>query len=107
MLFMGLISCAVWQTAVMRACAAESADVVKRLYKWSSLGFVMRCVLPQFLGICALTYFYQNPELRGQFFAGDGLQGFFAFFVYFGAFVLQSISYSFYFRIELKELSHR
>ncbi len=71
MLFMGLISCAVWQTAVMRACAAESAEVVKRLYKWSSLGFIMRAVLPQFLGICALTYFYQNPELRGQFFAGD------------------------------------
>ncbi|MCP5021400.1 MAG: sodium:solute symporter family protein [bacterium] len=72
MLFLGLISCAVWQTAVMRACAAESAEVVRRLYKWSSLGFIMRCVLPQFLGICALTYFFQNPELHGQFFTGDG-----------------------------------
>jgi SSS family solute:Na+ symporter len=72
MLFVGLISCAVWQTAVMRACAAESADVVRRLYKWSSLGFVMRCVLPQFLGICALTYFFQHPEVGSHFFTGDG-----------------------------------
>ncbi|MDF1837570.1 MAG: sodium:solute symporter family protein, partial [Planctomycetota bacterium] len=71
MLFVGLISCAVWQTSVMRACAAESADVVRRLYKWSSLGFIMRCVLPQFLGICALTYFFQNPDVGTHFFAAD------------------------------------
>lgn len=72
MLFVGLISCAVWQTSVMRACAAESAETVRRLYKWSSLGFIMRCVLPQFLGICALTYFFQNPELKGMFFGPEG-----------------------------------
>ncbi|SVC50836.1 uncharacterized protein METZ01_LOCUS303690, partial [marine metagenome] len=52
----GLVSCAVWQTAVMRACAAESTEVVKKLYMWSSIGFLIRFMVPQFLGICALTY---------------------------------------------------
>ncbi len=72
MFFLGLISCAVWQTAVMRACAAESTAVVKRLYKWSSIGFVVRSVIPMFLGICAMTYLWQNPELKGFFFQDDG-----------------------------------
>ncbi|MCA9001590.1 MAG: sodium:solute symporter family protein, partial [Planctomycetes bacterium] len=71
MFFLGVISCAVWQTAVMRACAAESTEVVKKLYKWSSIGFVIRNVLPQFLGICALTYLFQNPDLKDTFFT-DG-----------------------------------
>ena len=52
----GLVSCAVWQTAVMRACAAESTAVVKKLYMWSSIGFLIRFMVPQFLGICALAY---------------------------------------------------
>ncbi|MDF1729333.1 MAG: hypothetical protein P1U53_16455, partial [Sulfitobacter sp.] len=29
------------------------------------------CVLPQFLGICALTYFFQNPDVGTHFFAAD------------------------------------
>lgn len=72
MFFVGIISCAVWQTAVMRACAAESTAVVKRLYKWSSLGFVIRSVLPMFLGVCALTYAAQDPTLRALFFGSEG-----------------------------------
>ena len=67
MFFMGVISCAVWQTSVMRACAAESVQVVRRLYIWSSLGFVVRNMIPQFLGICALVYFANNAELRAAF----------------------------------------
>ena len=38
----GIVGCAVWQTAVMRACAAESPAVVKKLYIWSSIGFLVR-----------------------------------------------------------------
>ena len=68
----GLVSCAVWQTSVMRACAAESVAVVRRLYKWSSIGFLIRFMVPQFLGICALTYFYNAPEVRGFFFDETG-----------------------------------
>ncbi len=64
----GIVSCAVWQTAVMRACAAESTKVVKRLYVWSSIGFMIRFMIPQFLGICALVYLVQDDDGRRAFF---------------------------------------
>ena len=68
----GLVSCAVWQTAVMRACAAESTEVVKRLYVWSSIGFMIRFLVPQFLGICALVFFWQHEAAKAMFFLPDG-----------------------------------
>ena len=47
MLFVaGLVSAAVWQTAVMRSCAAENERVVRRMYIWSSIGFLVRFLLP-------------------------------------------------------------
>jgi len=70
-LIAGLVSCAVWQTAVMRACAAESTQVVRRLYIWSSIGFLIRFIIPQFLGICALAYFWHHADGRAVFFAAD------------------------------------
>ena len=71
MFFVMLISCNVWQTAVIRACSAESVEVVRRLYIWSSIGFMVRFIIPNFLGICALTYFLANPELADYFFDAD------------------------------------
>ena len=68
----GIVSCAVWQTAVMRACAAESTKVVKRLYAWSSIGFMVRFMVPNFLGICALVYVSQHPGLRDVFLPTEG-----------------------------------
>ncbi len=59
----GLVSCAIWQTAVMRACSAESTAVVKRLYVWSSLGFLIRFMIPNFLGVCALVFLTQHESL--------------------------------------------
>lgn len=67
MFFLGLVSCAVWQTAVIRACAAESIDVVKRLYVWSSIGFLIRFLLPYFFGISAFVFVVQNESLRSIF----------------------------------------
>ncbi|MEM9412048.1 MAG: hypothetical protein AAGA30_13100, partial [Planctomycetota bacterium] len=55
-------------TAVMRACSLESADAVKRMYLWSSIGFMIRFIIPQFLGICALAYFLQHQNLTDYFF---------------------------------------
>ncbi len=72
MVFLGLVSCAVWQTAVLRACAAESTAVVRKLYVWSSVGFLVRCIVPQFLGICALAYFWSDPEWKAIFFDESG-----------------------------------
>jgi len=41
MCFLGLVSCAIWQTAVMRALAAESKAVVRKQYMWSSVSFLI------------------------------------------------------------------
>ena len=68
----GLVSCAVWQTAVMRACAAESTAVVRRLYMWSSIGFLIRFMVPNFLGVCALAYFWHSDIGRQLFFTPEG-----------------------------------
>ncbi len=68
----GLVSCAIWQTAVMRACSAESIEVVKRLYIFSSIGFMVRFMIPQFLGVCALAFLWNHPEARAYFFDSSG-----------------------------------
>lgn len=68
----GLVSSTIWQTAVMRASSAESEEVVRNLYKWSSVGFLIRFLLPQFLGICALAYFMDIPEARSELLTPDG-----------------------------------
>jgi SSS family solute:Na+ symporter len=69
----GICSCAVWQTAVVRACAADSTETVRRLYAFSSIGFLIRFLIPQFLGICALAYFWQHPTAKGIFFTSEGV----------------------------------
>jgi len=67
MFFLGIVSCAIWQTAVIRACAAESTKVVKKLYTFSSLGFLIRFLIPNFLGICAFVYMAHSVELKAIF----------------------------------------
>ena len=68
----GIVSCAVWQTAVMRACAAESTAAVKRIYVWSSVGFMVRFMIPQFLGVCALAFLWKHPQAHSFFFDAAG-----------------------------------
>ena len=72
MFFMGLVSCAVWQTAVIRACSAKSTGIVKRIYTLSSLGFLIRFLIPYFFGICALVFIAGNETLRGVFLSAEG-----------------------------------
>jgi SSS family solute:Na+ symporter len=71
MFFLGLVSCAIWQTSVIRACSAESTKVVKKLYIWSSIGFLIRFLIPNFLGIAALVYIVHDEQLNSYFF-GEG-----------------------------------
>ncbi len=69
----GLIACAVWPTAVMRVCAAKDTGVVRRLYLWSSIGFMTRFIIPQFLGICALAYMWSLRDGVGDlYFTSSG-----------------------------------
>jgi len=61
MFFLGLVNCAIWQTAVIRACSADSIRTVKRLYTFASVGFLIRFLIPYFFGICAFVYI-AGPE---------------------------------------------
>jgi SSS family solute:Na+ symporter len=67
MLFLGLVNCAIWQTAVIRACSAESVKTVKRLYTFASVGWLIRFLLPYFFGISALVFIAKHPTLKGVF----------------------------------------
>ena len=74
MFFLGLVSCAIWQTAVIRACSADSIRTVKRLYTFASVGFLIRFLIPYFFGICAFVYIVQpeHESLKGIFLPEGG-----------------------------------
>lgn len=63
MLFLGLVSCALWQTAAIRASSAEDQQVVRKTYTWGALGFLIRFMIPYFWGICALAFLAANLRL--------------------------------------------
>lgn len=65
----GLVSCAVWPTAVARALAMESVTAVRKQYTLSSISFMVRFLLPNFWGICALVFILNEaPDLEAVFF---------------------------------------
>ncbi|CAG0966465.1 Sodium/proline symporter [Phycisphaerales bacterium] len=67
MFFLGLISCAVWQTAAIRASSAEDTAAVRKTFTWGSIGFVIRFMVPYFWGICALVWIASRPEMSAIF----------------------------------------
>jgi SSS family solute:Na+ symporter len=72
MAFLGLVSCALWPTAVARALAMESTQAVKMQYRWSSLSFSVRLLVPYFWGICAFVFITTRaPDLVPLFDLGD------------------------------------
>ena len=54
---LGFVSAVVWPTAITRVLSIESAGLVKKQYIWSSFSFLIRFILPCFLGICSFVYF--------------------------------------------------
>jgi len=62
-----IFSCAVSQPAVLRACATEHVTTTKRIYRWASIGFLNRFLIPMFLGICAFVYANQDPAMKARF----------------------------------------
>ncbi|MBC8354666.1 MAG: sodium:solute symporter family protein [Planctomycetes bacterium] len=72
MAFLGIVGCALWPTAVARALAMESTAAVKRGFRWSSISFTIRFLVPYFWGICALVFFVQyEPTLATAFGVGS------------------------------------
>ncbi len=68
----GLVSCAIWPTAVARALAMESPQAVKKQYMWSSISFMIRFLIPSFWGICAFVFIMtMAPDLKVLFFPED------------------------------------
>lgn len=73
MAFLGLVSCALWPTAVARALAMESTAAVKRQYRWSSISFTIRFLIPYFWGICAFVFIAtEAPDLAQVFELHEG-----------------------------------
>jgi len=60
---LGLVSCAIWPTAVTRALSARDTTVVRRQYTWSSIAFMIRFLLPCFLGICAYVFLVECGDV--------------------------------------------
>jgi Na+/proline symporter len=56
---MGLVGCAIWPTAVTRALASKNVTVVKRQFTFSAVSFMIRFLLPCFLGIAAFVFITQ------------------------------------------------
>ena len=54
---LGFVSAVIWPTAITRALSLDSSDTVRKQYMWSSASFLIRFLVPCFLGICAFVYF--------------------------------------------------
>jgi len=71
MIYMGVAAGSLWATATTRALAAHSPQTAQRLYKWSSITFLSRVIIPVTWGAAALCFITQTPELT-QAFLGEG-----------------------------------
>jgi len=58
---------------VIRACSAKSVGIVRRIYTLSSIGFLIRFLIPYFFGICALVFIMDGDmQLKELFFPAPG-----------------------------------
>jgi solute:Na+ symporter, SSS family len=71
MLFLGLVSCALWPTSVARALAAHSEQTVKRQFMFASASYAIRNIVPYFWGIAAFVLVMQTPALKDAFLPGE------------------------------------
>ena len=61
---LGFVSAVIWPTSITRVLSIESTNLVKKQYLWSSFSFLIRFIIPCFLGICAFVFF--NGNIDGQ-----------------------------------------
>ena len=59
-IILAFVSAVVWPTAITRALTMKNSEVVKKQYIWSSISFLIRFMIPCFIGICAVVYFKGN-----------------------------------------------
>ena len=68
MFFLGLVSCAIWPTAVARALSMENVNVVKRQYMFASVSYLIRFLIPYFWGISAFVFITKDASFQALFF---------------------------------------
>jgi len=56
-IILAFVSAVVWPTAITRALTMDSSKTVQKQYIWSSVSFLIRFMIPSFIGICALVYY--------------------------------------------------
>jgi len=61
----GIVSAAIWPTALSRALCIEKEENVPKAYLAASIIFLSRMIIPAFLGVLAFAYF-NSPELSGS-----------------------------------------
>ena len=59
-LILAFVSAVVWPTAITRALTMKDSKTIKKQYIWSSISFLIRFMIPCFIGICAVVYFNEN-----------------------------------------------
>ena len=59
---LGFVSAVIWPTAITRALSIKDVNMVRYQYMWSSISFLIRFIIPCFLGICAYIYFSGNTD---------------------------------------------
>jgi len=60
----GFVSAVIWPTAITRALSIKHVSLVRKQYIWSSISFLIRFIVPCFLGICAFIYFNVNGNIE-------------------------------------------
>ena len=68
MFFLGLVSCAIWPTAVARALSMENVNVVKRQYMFASVSYLIRFLIPYFWGISAFVFITKDASFQALFY---------------------------------------
>ena len=63
---LGFVSAVIWPTAITRALSIKEVKMVKKQYMWSSISFLIRFIIPCFLGICAFIYFNTHSNHIGE-----------------------------------------
>jgi len=74
----GVVSSAIWPTALSRALCIKDEPTVRRAYLVSSLVFMGRMALPAFIGVLAFAYFARQVEPQAAMhpkLAGFGQEG--------------------------------
>lgn len=68
----GVVSAAIWPTALTRALCIEREENVQRAYLIASVIFLARMVVPAFLGVLAFSYFTGPALGPGELLAAHG-----------------------------------